>query len=141
MPDDPIVLERLIGAPPEVVYSYLTVATKWALWQGTAARLDARPGGVFAVSMENGMEARGEFVELEPGRRVVFTWGWEGHAEVPPGSSTVEIVLVATPSGTRLTLTHSGLPNGEIPAHTAGWKLYLPQLGDAAEAGGGTPPA
>lgn len=133
MPGDPIVLERVIGAPPAVVYAYLTEADKWVLWQGTAATLDPRPGGTLVISMDNGMEVHGEFVELEPGRRVVFTWGWKGHAEVPPGSSTVEIVLVATSTGTHLTLTHSGLPDGEIPAHTAGWEMHLPLLGEAAE--------
>ena len=45
-----------------------------------------------------------------PPLRVVMTWGWDGSDEVPPGSSTVRIELDATDAGTRVRLTHTGLP-------------------------------
>jgi uncharacterized protein YndB with AHSA1/START domain len=85
--------------------------------------------------MSNGSSALGEFVELEPDRRVVFTWGWVGHPEVPPGSTIVEIDLVAEGAGTRLTLTHRGLPPEEVAIHAAGWDHYTGRLVLAAEGG------
>ncbi|HSJ83741.1 MAG TPA: SRPBCC domain-containing protein [Acidimicrobiia bacterium] len=130
---DPIVIERLIAAPPSVVYSYLTSSEKWARWQGVDAIVEPESGGEFAVSMPNGTSARGEFVELEPDRRVVFTWGWADHPDVPPGSTTVEIDLIGEDGGTRLRLTHRGLPPDEVPIHTAGWEHYTIRLGDVAE--------
>jgi uncharacterized protein YndB with AHSA1/START domain len=129
----PIVVERLVAAPPSAVYAHLTVAEKWAMWQGTGANLEARPGGIFSLAMPNGSTARGEFVELETNRRVVFTWGWVDHPGVPPGSSTVEIELIAEGQGTRIRLTHRELPDDEIPPHTAGWEYYLPRLATVAQ--------
>ena len=130
---DPIVIERLIAAPPAVVYSYLTSSEKWARWQGVNAIVEPESGGEFAVSMPNGTSARGEFVELEPDRRVVFTWGWADHPEVPPGSTTVEIDLIGEDGGTRLRLTHRGLPPDEVLIHTTGWEHYTIRLGEVAE--------
>ncbi len=85
------------------------------------------------MTMGNGMVATGRFTELVDDRRVVFTWGWEGHPTVPPGSTTVTIELVPEGESTRVVLTHSGLPVDEIPMHTAGWNHYLPRLVLVAE--------
>ena len=74
--------------------------------------------------------ASGEFVEVEPPHRVVFTWGWEGEdSAVPPGSSTVEVTLTPQGEHTTLRLIHRDLPNPqEATGHTAGWDHYLERL-------------
>jgi uncharacterized protein YndB with AHSA1/START domain len=128
----PLVVEQYIEAEPAVVYRYLTESTRWARWQGVEATIEARPKGLFAMTMGNGMRARGQFVELIPHRRVVFTWGWIGHPGVPPGSTTVEIDLVPKEAGTLVVLTHRGLPDEEVPAHLGGWDHYLGRLGRVA---------
>ena len=138
---DPIVVTRHIAAPPATVYEYLTESAKWARWQGIAATIQPAAGGLFAMSMKNGLRARGQFVELIPNHRVVFTWGWIDHPGLPPGSSTVTIELDATGEGTLLTLTHSGLPADEIPIHVMGWDHYIPRLAAAAEGGDPGPDA
>ena len=125
-------LEQRIAAPPATVYRYLTEADRWRLWQGASADLDARPGGLFSMVMPSGMRASGSYLEVEPGRRVVFTWGWEGHDGIPPGSTIVEIVLDADGDGTTLTLVHRDLPPDEVASHTMGWRHYLPRLALAA---------
>jgi uncharacterized protein YndB with AHSA1/START domain len=130
-----IVLEQRIQATPADVYAYLTDEAKWKRWQGTDATLDPRVGGVFSVLMANGLNARGEFVELVPDRRVVFTWGWIGHENLPPGSSTVEIELRADGDATILVLTHGSLPDEELPQQRMGWTHYLPRLAVAAAGG------
>jgi uncharacterized protein YndB with AHSA1/START domain len=132
-----IVLEQRIEASPAEVYAYLTDATRWKRWQGADATLDSRVGGALSVLMANGMNARGEFLELVPNRRVVFTWGWVGYENLPPGSSTVEIDLRADGDATVLVLTHRSLPNEELPAQRMGWAHYLPRL--ALLAAGGDP--
>ena len=131
--NEPLVVERRIAAAPSVVYTYLTVSDRWSRWQGVAATLDSRPGGLFAMSMPNGLRARGQFVELVPDQRVVFTWGWIDHPGLPPGSSTVEINLAPDGSGTLLTLTHRELPDEEVAIHVLGWGHYLPRLAMVAE--------
>lgn len=85
------------------------------------------------MTMPDGATARGEFVELVPNERVVFTWGWIDHPGVPPGSSTVEIEIMEAPSGSRVTITHDGLPEDEVGIHTLGWEHYLPRLASVSE--------
>lgn len=128
----PLVVEHYIEAEPAVVYRYLTESERWARWQGVEATIEARPKGLFAMTMGNGMRARGQFVELIPHRRVVFTWGWIDHPGVPPGSTTVEIDLVPKEAGTLVVLTHRGLPDEEVPVHLGGWDHYLGRLGRVA---------
>lgn len=130
---DAIQVSRFIAAPPRVVYGYLTESTKWSRWQGAEAEIEARPGGLFLMKMPDGATARGEFVELVPDRRVVFTWGWIDHPGVPPGSSTVEIDIASHEQGSNVTITHRGLPADEIELHTLGWNQHLPRLAAAAE--------
>lgn len=76
--------------------------------------------------------ARGEVVELVPDRRIVFTWGWEGHPTLPPGSSTVTIELTPSDGATLVTLTHANLPMGESGLHRDGWNHYLARLAGVA---------
>jgi uncharacterized protein YndB with AHSA1/START domain len=128
-------VERRIAASADRVYAYLTDSDLWATWQGVSAVVDPRPGGEYRMSMSNGMHARGRFVELVPHRRVVFTWGWEDHPTLPPGSSRVEIELIPDGVSTLVRLTHRDLPPDEFSKHQAGWDHYLPRLAMAAEGG------
>lgn len=122
-----IVVEQRISAPPATVYRFLTQSDMWQQWQGNAAKLDPTPGGIFSMVMGNGMAARGQFLELIPDRRVVFSWGWIDRPGLPPGSSVVEIDLEAAGGDTLLVLTHR-LPTEEAPAHRMGWLHYLSRL-------------
>lgn len=130
---EPLVVTRHIAASPEVVYSYLTESTRWSLWQGEEATVEAHPGGIFVMKMPNGAIARGQFVELIPDQKVVFTWGWVDQPGVPPGSSTVQIEISEVGDGSVVTLTHRGLPPDELDIHAVGWNHYLPRLASVAE--------
>ncbi len=105
---------------------------------GQAASFDPRPGGHYRVDVVPGNTASGEFVELDPPRRLVFTWGWEpgGEGAVPPGSTTVEIELVPGADGTTLRFSHRGLPTAKAAeSHAHGWDHYLERLAVAAADG------
>ena len=130
-------LEVRIQARPETVFAFLTDPEKVTRWKGTSAELDPRPGGIYRVSGMGGSTALGEFVVIEPPTRVVFTWGWEGDAEVPPGSSTVKVTLTPDGEGTILRLVHRDLPEGQGAKHEQGWSHYVPRL--AAVAAGEDP--
>lgn len=125
-------VEQRIRAPRSVVYRYLTESEYWVLWQSAAADLDARPGGIFLLEMENGMRARGEFTDLVTDTRVEFTWGWVDRPGIPPGSTTVSIELSDDDEGTLLVLTHRDLPDDEVSAHSQGWQLHLARLAQVA---------
>lgn len=135
---DEVVVERWIDAPREIVFSFFTDPERWLRWQGVAATIEPRPDGAFRMNVRGDGWASGRFVEVRPPERLVFTWGWEGDGDVPPGSSTVEIELRHDGSGTRLTLRHRDLPTaGAAEQHRAGWSHYVDRL--AAAAIGGDP--
>ena len=121
--------EGAAGGRPDEVFAFLTDAERYVKWQGVKAELDPRPGGVFRVWMDADTVAQGEYVEIEPPRRVVFTWGWEGNSGLPPGSTTVELTLEPDGDGTLLSLRHTGLPDGKAAAmHEEGWRFFTDRL-------------
>jgi uncharacterized protein YndB with AHSA1/START domain len=128
----PVTVSVRIAAPPDVVFPYFTDPALAVKWIADAAYLDARPGGTFSVNVR-GNPALGEFVEVDPPRRVVFTWGIEGSGDLPPGSSTVEVVLLPDGDDTVVTLTHRDLPTEEYRrSHQSGWAEFLGILGEVA---------
>lgn len=111
------------------VFSYLTDPHKFVLWMGREATIDPRPGGAFRLDVDGTHIASGHYEVVDPPRRVVFSWGWEGSADVPPGSTRVEITLEADGRETLLRLRHSDLPTeAERDNHAAGWRGYLASL-------------
>jgi uncharacterized protein YndB with AHSA1/START domain len=134
-----LVVERevRIDASPETVFEFFTDPAKMVRWKGAQATLDPRPGGVYRVQMNEQTIVLGEYVEVDPPHRVVFTWGWQGdYAATPPGSSTVEITLTADGDATVVRLVHRDLPTTEsAEAHGIGWDIYIPRLAVAATGG------
>jgi uncharacterized protein YndB with AHSA1/START domain len=123
-----------IAAEPECVYEYFTDAEAIVRWMGDYAVLDPHPGGEFTLDI-NGVPVRGAYLELDPPRRLVISWGHAGSSRLPPGASTVEITLVAERGGTVVRLVHRGLPETETQAHTLGWPHFLERLTVAAAGG------
>lgn len=131
--------ELEIAARPETIWQLLTDPHEATRWMGTAAEYDLRPGGAYRVEVLPGNVASGAFVEIDPPRRLVYTWGWErGTSTVPPGSTTVEFELIPRGEGTLLRFRHRDVPNAEaVTSHGHGWDHYLGRL--AAVAAGADP--
>ncbi len=128
--------EIRIAARPEIVFAFFTDPQRMVRWKGLEATLDPRPGGIYRVDVTGTNVARGQYLEVVPNRRVVFTWGWEGEGQaIPPGASTVEVSLIPDGDGTILRLTHRDLPVEAQGAHAEGWEHYLPRLATAAAGG------
>ncbi|BEP14213.1 hypothetical protein acdb102_25240 [Acidothermaceae bacterium B102] len=125
--DDVIIATEHIKAPPEVVFPYFTDPALIVEWIGDRASLDPRPGGVFSLDMGESL-ARGSYLTVEPPYRVVFTWGIPGNDTLPPGSSTVEVVLTPDGDDTLVVLTHRGLPSTYLDSHRGGWEHQLGRL-------------
>ena len=126
--------ELFIDAPPERVFELLTDAELLIEWMAPEADLDARVGGQIRWTHLEGDSVIGNFVELVPARRVVFTFGWDRpDVAVPPGSTTVEIDLRPARGGTQLRLVHRGLSGPMADAHAGGWTNYLARLAALAE--------
>ena len=69
--------ELEIAARPETVWELLTDPDEAVRWMGLEASFDLRPGGEYRVKVLSGNVASGTFVEIDPPRRLVYTWGWE----------------------------------------------------------------
>lgn len=123
-----------IAAPPERVFRALTTdeITKWwgspDMYQTTAYTADLRVGGAWkaeGVGADGSpFEVGGEFVEIDPPRKLVQTWkpGWD-----PIGTTTITYHLDKTDSGTRVTLRHTGFGTNtkSCEHHANGWERVL----------------
>lgn len=130
---DAVHVEVRIQAPANLVFSYFTDPAKYVQWMGQSVVIEPRPGGRYSVLMPTGVESVGRFVEVDPPRRLVFTWGSE-HKKIPPGATTVEVTFTEEAGATVVRLQHYGLDSAEQQAgHNAGWTAYLARLVDVAE--------
>ena len=133
-----LIVEReiRIAARPEIVFQYFVEPTRMARWLGPATALDARPGGAIRLGVSGVHGGSGQFVEVDPPRRVVYTWGWdEPNHPIPPGSTRVEVDLAPEGDGTLLRFRHLDLPADAVGDHTKGWMYYLGRLQIAAAGG------
>jgi uncharacterized protein YndB with AHSA1/START domain len=131
-----LVREVLVDATPETIFPLLTTVEGHLRWEGTEAEIDARPGGIHRVLVAGEHVGLGEYVEVVPNERVVFTFGWDMPGNpIRPGSTQVEIALIPDGSKTLVRLTHSGLPDDAVGDHTQGWDRYLGRLAVAASGG------
>ncbi len=122
--------EVRVRAQPETIFPFFTDPELMVRWQGSSVTIDPTPGGIYRVCVNDEHIARGEYLEIAPPHRLVFSWGWEAQdTQVPPGSSTVEITLTPDGEHTIVRLQHRDLPNEESArSHGAGWEHYLQRL-------------
>jgi len=127
--DDLVVHEMELPAAPEAVFKMFVDPSALVTWIGISAHLEPRPGGTFRFEIQPGQFCEGEYVEIDPPRRVVFTWGWaDPWFNLPPGFSRVEVDLEAGGRGTRLRLVHRHLPGDIRVLHDEGWTAFLGRL-------------
>lgn len=116
-------------------FALITQPERLRRWQTVAARVDLRVGGEYRWTVTPGHHAAGTFTEIEPGKRIAFTWGWEQNKEMAESGSVVTLTLDPVDGGTSVRLTHAGLAEQQEAAHAEGWNHYLDRLVAAAVAG------
>ena len=92
-----LVREIMVDASPATIFEYLTSADKIVEWHGSEAELDPRPGGVYRVRVADEHPSAGEYVEIVPNEKVVFTFGWD---EPERWSFYLDRLAVVAPGGT-----------------------------------------
>ena len=105
---------------PEVVYNAWMDSREHGEMTFGKAEIDPQVGGHF-TAWDDYIE--GTTLELEPYHRIVQSWRT---TDFPPESpdSHLLVTLDEIPSGTRLTLTHTNIPEGQANSYEQGWLDY-----------------
>lgn len=136
-------LHRVLRAPSERVYrAFLDAAalSKWLPPHGFTCQvhaMDAKVGGAFRMSFTNFTTGHshsfgGEYLELESGKRIVYTDRFDDPNL--PGELTVTVALEAVSCGTDVKVVQEGIAE-VIPVEMCylGWQESLAQLATLVE--------
>ena len=136
-------LSRRFDAPRERVFEAWTnedVLKKWwaaqPSWDTPVAEVDARPGGSYRLAMRDPESGEthtlvGEYREVTPPERLVYTWTWESNVDAMSGSENtlVEVDFREDGDATEVVVTHSGFATTELrDMHVQGWNGCLDNL-------------
>ena len=128
-------ISSTIKAPRTKVYAAWTTPDILAKWFAPGPRtplaeiLDVRPGGGFRIVMkgeEDAPTAVGEYQDVVPGEKLVFTWGWDGDPSQP---TLVTVTFRDVSGGTEVTLLHERFASAETcDHHRMGWQAIMDKL-------------
>jgi uncharacterized protein YndB with AHSA1/START domain len=129
-------IRRTVAAPPEQVWRALTdpSAVNGWFWPhlDPSTEIDLQvDGGYRFAGPAGGIAVKGRYLEVEPPRRLVFTWQWDGDddPESADEASLVTVGLETSLRGTALSLTHDRIRNGEArDRYAEGWRDCLERL-------------
>jgi glutathione S-transferase len=133
-------IKRFIKAPRDRVYAAWTDPVQLKKWFGPEnvktrdLIADVRVGGRFRWDCTDpeGKEVTisGEYRELQPGRKIVFTWRLEENEDWKNHSSIVTVEFFDQQGGTEVRLSHENLPTEPSrDDHKQGWESALDKLG------------
>jgi uncharacterized protein YndB with AHSA1/START domain len=135
-------IERTFRAPVAAVFDAWTseeVMRRWwhveRDWETSVAEVDLRVGGEVRVVMRDPAKdtevgGGGRYTEIDPPRRLAFTWLWDGDTR----RMLIEIDFEETDGGTHVTFTHSSLWDEDaVRAHRDGWTRVFENLARIVE--------
>ncbi len=104
---------------PDDAYDAWLASDRHAAMTGDPAEIDARVGGAFEAG--DGYIS-GTTLELSPGRRIVQSWRTTDFA-AEDADSQIEVLFEPVADGTRVTLHHTAIPDGQS-GYEQGWRDY-----------------
>lgn len=120
---------------PDEAFALITEPERLRRWMAVSASIELRAGGAYRFTVTPGNTSIGTVREIEPGRRIVYAWGWEQQ----PLDSTVTVTVEPTEAGSRVTLVHEGLDEEQARSHDEGWTHFMERLEKAATEGDAGP--
>ena len=111
---------EVVNATPEQIYQAWLSTKGHSDMTGSRAEVESKVKGKFTAW--DGYIS-GKTLELKPFSRIVQAWRT---TEFPEGSpdSRVEILLEPISDGTRITITHSNIPQGQADDYKQGWQDF-----------------
>lgn len=113
-------IERRYDHPVERVWQAVTTSENLAAWFPSEVDLELRPGGAIRFGSFDGEAARGQVLEVETGRRLVFTWG----------NDRLTLELRPDGDGTIFSLRHEFDDRYGAASFATGWEQCLTGLRD-----------
>jgi len=135
MTSSTITVARTVRATPERAFAAWTDAEQLAGWwwpqlAGTTYAVDARPGGRFRIhGPAIGATVSGVYADVDPPRRLAFTWIWEDDGE--PGADVEDTVVVTfepDDGGTIVTVAHTSAAHVPEGGAEQGWNDVMDRL-------------
>jgi uncharacterized protein YndB with AHSA1/START domain len=131
-----LVVRRTIRASPECLFAAWTEPDQLRAWWGPegvvciAAEIDLRRGGRYRIGNklpdQRVLWIVGEFDEVEPPRRLVYTWKVDGISET---EERVTVQFEPQGAATEVVVTHERIPSRELrDQHQQGWQGCLSGL-------------
>lgn len=138
-----LVITRIFDAPRSLVFNAWTEPAHRMRWWGlkgftvTSCEMDLRPGGAWRLSMRSpeGREDRqvGNFREIVPPERLVFTYAFEGAAGNLGHETLVTVTFAEHEGKTKLTVNQAVFETLAVRNdHVRGWGEALDRLAEYA---------
>jgi activator of HSP90 ATPase len=115
-----IQLSTVLPAAPEDIYLGWLSSREHSAFTGSPAQIDSRLGGTFTAW--DGY-IQGTTTELEPYQRIVQSWRTTEFPDDSP-DSRLEVQLEAVEGGTKITLIHTEIPDGQSKSYYSGWEDF-----------------
>lgn len=114
------ILSKVIAAKPAEIYRAWLSSEGHTAMTGSPAKVEGKIGGQF--SAWDGY-IFGRTLELTPHQRIVQAWRT---SEFPHGApdSHLEVKLEEVSGETKITLTHSQLPEDQVDSYRGGWEDF-----------------
>ena len=113
-------ISAVIPAKPEEIYKAWLSTKGHTAMTGSTAKVTGRVGGKF--SAWDGY-IFGKTLELTPNKRIVQAWRTSEFPDDAPDSH-LEISLEEVKGGTKVTLTHTDMPEGQVADYKQGWQDF-----------------
>ncbi len=131
-------VRRVINAPRERVFRAWTTPEEVKRWSApgrtevATSEIDLRVGGKFTLGMRSPdgtpHDAYGEYREIDPPQRLVYSWSWVQEPDVRDTTVAVDFIDLGA-DGTEVVLRHEGLPTQKHrDDHNQGWTGILEKL-------------
>ena len=114
---DRIEISDVLPAKPKVIYEAWLDSERHSAFTGSKAVVDGRVGGKFAAWDDY---ISGTTILVEPFSRIVQAWRTTEFPDDAPDSE-IEVILEEVKEGTKITLVHTNIPDGQGENYKQGW--------------------
>jgi len=98
---------------PTTLYDYFTSPELLVAWWPKTAQADLKVGGAYYLAWpEQDWHLRGEYLALDPGKHLAFTWAWD-HEPSESGPKRVDLWFEELDNGSRLAIYHGPFDTSE----------------------------